>query len=199
MLQKAREPSHEEEEGLQKKTLTLGGLEDPETPSTSLEAEEAGVVVVVVDGSGGSPDDWGLRNKLSGKEPAIFDGDCSKAKAFILEWTIYMLLNKETEVMNQSFSRTMLFLTYIKGPNVQEWVSMQVAWLGRWVHQGARRTKEYLCDMVMDSFNSAFTDTMSAKKAKAEFQDIKVGGGDLNAYVAKFERLSRLTGYDLQN
>ena len=30
--------------------------------------------------------------KLSGKEPIIFDGDCSKAEAFLLEWTIYMLL-----------------------------------------------------------------------------------------------------------
>ena len=35
---------HEEEEGSQKKTLILGGLEDPETASTSLEVEEAGVV-----------------------------------------------------------------------------------------------------------------------------------------------------------
>ena len=110
-----------------------------------------------------------------------------------------MLLNEETEVMNQSFSRTMLFLTYIKGPNVQEWMSMQVAWLGKQVRQGARRTEEYLYDTSMDSFHSAFMDTMSAQKAKAEFQTIKMEGGDLNAYVAKFERLARLAGYNLQN
>ena len=149
--------------------------------------------------SRGDPNNQGLGNKLSGKEPAIFDGDCSKAEAFILEWTIYMLLNKETKVMSHTFSRAMLFLTYIKGPNIQEWVSMQVAWLGRWVHQGARRTEEYLYNTIMDSFNSAFTDTMNAQKAKAEFQNIKMEGGDLDAYIAKFERLARLAGYDLQN
>ena len=101
--------------------------------------------------------------------------------------------------MNQVFSRTMLFLTFIKGPNIQEWVGLQVGWLGRWIHKGARRTKEYLYNTIMDSFNSAFTDTMSTQKAKAEFQNIKMEGGDLDTYVAMFERLARLAGYDLQN
>ena len=110
-----------------------------------------------------------------------------------------MLLNKETEVMKQVFSRVMLFLTFIKGPNVQEWVGLQVPWIGRQIHQGARRTEEYLYDTVMDSFNTAFPDTMSLQKAKAEFQNIKMEGGDLDTYIAKFKRLTRLTGYDLQN
>ena len=92
--------------------------------------------------------------------------------------------------MQQAFSRAMLFLTYIKGPNVQEWVSMQVAWLGHRIHAGARKTEEYLYNTVMDSFNTAFTDTMSLQKAKAEFHTIKMEKGDLDAYVAKFERLT---------
>ena len=117
----------------------------------------------------------------------------------MLEWTIYMLLNEETEVMRQAFSRVMLFLTFIKGPNIQEWVGMQVAWLGRQIHQGARRTEEYLYDTVMDSFNTAFMDTMSMQNAKAEFQTIKMEGGDLDTYIDMFERLTRLAGYDLQN
>ena len=88
-----------------------------------------------VDGGGGGGagdhNDRGSGPKLSGKEPIIFDGDCSKAEAFILEWTIYTMLNVETDVMSQAFSRAMLFLTYIKGPNIQEWVGSQVGWLGR--------------------------------------------------------------------
>ena len=150
-------------------------------------------------GGGGNPNDQGLGTKLSGKEPVIFDGDCSKAKAFILKWTIYTLLIDETEVMSQVFSRTMLFLTYIKGPNVQEWVGLQVGLLGRCIHSGARRTEEYLYDTVMEAFNTAFTDMVSMQKAKAEFQTTKMEGGDLDSYIAKFKRLTRLTGYDLQN
>ena len=133
------------------------------------------------------------------KSLLFFNGDHSKAKAFILEWTIYMLLNEDMEVMSQAFSRTMLFFTFIKGPNVQGWVGLQVGWLGRCIHAGARITEEYLYDTVMGLFNTTFTDTMSMQKAKAEFQNIKMEGGDLDAYIAKFERLTRLAGYNLQD
>ena len=109
------------------------------------------------------------------------------------------MLNSETEVMAQAFSRTMLFLTFIKGPNVQEWVGSQVGWLGRHLLVGGRKTDEYLYDTVMESFNTAFTDTMSLQKAKADFQSIKMEGGDLDTYIARFKRLARIAGYDLHN
>ena len=110
-----------------------------------------------------------------------------------------MLLNEETEVMSQAFSRTMLFLTFIKGPNVQEWVGLQVGWLGRRIHSGARGTEEYLYNTITDSFDTAFMDMMSMQKAKAEFQTIKMEGGNLDSYIAKFETLTRLARYDQQN
>ena len=64
------------------------------------------------DGGGGGPPPADRRNpeernngtKLSGKEPVIFDGDRSKAEAFLLEWTIYRLLNGEQDIMRQAFS-----------------------------------------------------------------------------------------------
>ena len=110
-----------------------------------------------------------------------------------------MLLNDDTEVMKPPFSRIMLFLTFIKGPNVQEWVGAQGAWLGRRIWSGARRTDQHLYNTVIDSFNTAFTDTMSLQKAKAEFQSIKMEGGDLDMNIAKFERLARIAGYNLQD
>ena len=51
----------------------------------------------------------------------------------------------------------------------------------------------------MDSFRTAFMDTMSLQKAKAEFCTIKMDKGELDTYIAKFERLARLAGYDLQD
>ena len=108
---------------------------------------------------------------------------------------IYMMLNKETEVISQAFSRTMLFLTFIKGPNIREWVGSQVGWLGRRLLAGGRKTDEHLYEAVVESFNTAFTDTMSLQKAKAEFQTLKMEGGNLDTYIAKFERLAwRLRG-----
>ena len=51
----------------------------------------------------------------------------------------------------------------------------------------------------MDSFNTAFTDTMSLQKAKAELHTIKMEKGKLDQYIAKFEMLTCLAGYDLQD
>ena len=137
--------------------------------------------------------------KLSGKEPVIFDGDHAKAEAFLLEWVIYTMLNGEQDIMKQLFSQAMLFLTFVKGPNVQEWVGMQVLWLGRRLQAGTRKTEEHLYDTVMDSFNTSFMDTMSLQKAKAGFCTIKMEKGKLDTYIAKFERLTCLAGYDLQD
>ena len=51
----------------------------------------------------------------------------------------------------------------------------------------------------MDSFNTVFTDTMSLQKAKAEFRSLKMERGELDMYIAKFERLARMAGYNLQD
>ena len=74
-----------------------------------------------------------------------------------------------------------------------------MGWLGRRLLAGGRKTDEYLYDTVMELFNTTFTDTMSLQKAKAEFQSIKMEGGDLDTYIARFERLARIAGYDLHN
>ena len=57
----------------------------------------------------------------------------------------------------------------------------------------------HLYDTVMDSFNTAFMDMMSLQKAKDEFHTIKMEKGKLDTYIAKFERLTCLAGYDLQD
>ena len=51
----------------------------------------------------------------------------------------------------------------------------------------------------MDSFNTVFTDTMSMRKSKAEFRSLKMERGELDTYIAKFERLARLAGYNLHD
>ena len=93
----------------------------------------------------------------------------------------------------------MPFLTFIKGPNVQEWATSQVSWLGSRIIAGAGRNEEHLYNTVMDSFNTAFTDTMSLQKVKGEFRTLKMERGELDTYIAKFERLARMAGYNLQD
>ena len=77
--------------------------------------------------------------------------------------------------------------------------SSQVGWLGSQVIAGAGRDEEHLYDRVMDSFNTAFMDTMSLQKAKAEFRTRKMERGELDTYISKFERLAWMAGYNLQD
>jgi hypothetical protein len=156
---------------------------------------------------GGDPDDpdhrgrgcAGSNGKLSGKEPTVFTGHRKDAESFILEWQIYQMLNYDAAVMRQLFTRAMLFLSFIKGPAVHEWNMLQVNWLMTHAQTGALPTEEFLYDTIEAVFRSAFTDTMSVQRVKAEFQLISMECGDLDGYVSKFERLARLAGYDLNS
>jgi hypothetical protein len=158
-------------------------------------------------GDRGDPDDpdhhgrryIGSKGKLSGKEPTVFTGDRKDAESFILEWQIYQMLNFDAAVMRQPFTRATLFLSFIKGPAVHEWNMLQVNWLMTRTRTGALPTEEFLYDTIEAVFRSAFTDTMSVQRAKAEFHLISMEHGDLDGYVSKFERLARLAGYDLNS
>jgi hypothetical protein len=156
---------------------------------------------------GGDPDNPGHRGrentgsngKLSGKEPTVFTGDRKDAESFILEWQIYQMLNYDAAVMRQPFTRATLFLSFIKGPAVHEWNMLQVNWLMTRARTGALPSEEFLYDTIEAAFRSAFTDTMSVQRAKAEFHLISMERSDLDGYVSKFERLARLAGYDLNS
>jgi hypothetical protein len=109
------------------------------------------------------------------------------------------MLNYDAEVMHQPFTRATLFLSFIKGPAVHEWNMLQVNWFMTHARTGALPTEEFLYDTVDAVFRSAFTDTMSVQRAKAEFHLISMECGDLDGYVSKFERLACLAGYDLNS
>jgi hypothetical protein len=72
----------------------------------------------------------GRRNdKLVGNTPLIFTGDRSRAEEFIMQWQLYEGVNITNDLMRNAYQRAMLFLTYIQGPVVNEWVKGVNAWL----------------------------------------------------------------------
>jgi hypothetical protein len=99
------------------------------------------------------------------------------------------MLNHSAEVMHQLFTRATLFLSFIKGPNVHEWSMLQVNWLATQLRTGVNPEEEFLYDTIEAAFRSAFTDTMSVQRAKAEFQVVSMEHGDLDGYISKFEHL----------
>jgi hypothetical protein len=71
----------------------------------------------------------GRGDKLVGNPPLIFKGNRDAAEEFITQWQLYEGVNITNDLMRNAYQRAMLFLTYIQGPLVNEWVKGVNAWL----------------------------------------------------------------------
>jgi hypothetical protein len=149
-------------------------------------------------GGRGNPPDGRLSDKLIGREPEIYDGERAKVENFLTEWNVYRALNDQTRVMATALERTMLFLTFIRGPKVGNWVNDQVKTVGKYIRQGGHKTDEFIWDTVIDEFANTFQDIMSHERAENELNHLRMEGGNLDIYSAEFKRLARLAEYNLE-
>ena len=72
-------------------------------------------------GGAGQPDS----SRFIGKELQIFTGDCTKAEEFLTQWNLFVGINLNNAAMQNPYQRCLLFLTYLQGPHVNEWVQSQ--------------------------------------------------------------------------
>jgi hypothetical protein len=91
----------------------------------------------------------GRNDKLVGNTPLIFKGECSRAEEFITQWQLYEGVNITNNLMRNAYQRAMLFLTYIQGPIVNEWVK------GVNVLRFAKRCPTWTMLMWMQPFNDS--------------------------------------------
>ncbi len=67
--------------------------------------------------------------KLVGNPPQVFNGDRDRTQLFLSQWEIYWGLNYTVDIMAQPYTRVLCFLSYIQGPDVQDWVTHELQWL----------------------------------------------------------------------
>jgi hypothetical protein len=141
----------------------------------------------------------GRSDKLVGNTPLIFKGERSRAEEFITQWQLYEGVNITNDLMRNAYQRAMLFLTYIQGPIVNEWVKGVNAWLrGQIIHQRWAPTDERLWTEVFDSFNRQFANVMEQEDAQAALaKGLQLDKGDLDKLITEFEQLVRHAGYDI--
>jgi hypothetical protein len=141
----------------------------------------------------------GRSDKLVGNTPLIFKGERSKAEEFITQWQLYEGVNITNDLMRNAYQRAMLFLTYIQGPVVNEWVKGVNAWLrGQIINQRWAPTDERLWIEVFDSFNRQFANVMEQEDAQAALaKGLQLEKGDLDKLITEFEQLVRHAGYDI--
>jgi hypothetical protein len=141
----------------------------------------------------------GRNDKLVGNTPLIFKGERNRAEEFITQWQLYEGVNITNDLMRNAYQRAMLFLTYIQGPIVNEWVKGVNAWLrGQIINQRWAPTDERLWAEVFDSFNRQFANVMEQEDAQAALaKGLQLEKGDLDKLITEFEQLVRHAGYDI--
>jgi len=77
-------------------------------------------------------------------------------------------MNPMVEQLAVPFQRAMTFLSYIRGPLVDDWVDEQAQWLMDQVQTGVAMAEENLWRTIEVRFRQAYTDT--AEKVKAQNQ-----------------------------
>jgi hypothetical protein len=138
-------------------------------------------------------------DKLVGNLPHIFTGDRTKSEEFITQWEMYEGVNISNNLMHNAYQQLLLFMTYIQGPLVNEWIKSMNTWLRLQITRNGRPTNdEWLWDSTLLSFNRQYADVLGQEKARAELErGFKMEKGDIDAYIAKFEQVIRQAGLDV--
>jgi len=67
--------------------------------------------------------------KAMGKDPPLFQGDRKKADTFINEVNKYLTLNDDIAGFNSPRKKVVLVLTFMQGPEVEEWTRGMLQWI----------------------------------------------------------------------
>ena len=95
----------------------------------------------------------------------------AKAEHFLTQWKLYVGINISNLTITNYYQRSMLFLAYIQGAGVSEWVSAMSEWLQMQVTQlSIQTTDRWLWDSTLQSFTRQFADTLQQEKARMTLQ-----------------------------
>jgi hypothetical protein len=135
---------------------------------------------------------------LRGKVPKLFDGDRTKSKAFISDIRIYFRINWNKFDVKNAYSRVLLALSFIKGPNVVNWVSTQFDQLDEDLVNicGGDEEDEDLWKEFEKRFKRAYVSSTAKEAAYVKLQSLKMKGDQLDEYIVDFATLIRELGWD---
>jgi len=132
--------------------------------------------------------------KSMGGLPQVFTGDHLIADDFIEEVKGYLRLNQDVAGYNSPIKKVALTLTLMKGPQVAGWTRDMGTWLD---------TLDPILDNIPDvwdqflyEFSQQFQDSQRENRARGEIERCTMKFPEIDDYIARFEDLSRIAGYD---
>ena len=141
-----------------------------------------------------------LTKRINGTPPDTFTRVRANADVFMQQWKLYWMINDEHVNIQSPFKRVVTALHFIRGPNVNDWVKKQLTSLTNKVTHPTNpigHGDEVLWNDFKQAFRAAFTDTTKKQTGHAKLHALKMRIGGLDDYIAAFEHLAALAGYDL--
>jgi hypothetical protein len=151
-------------------------------------------------GGGGGAASGGRRGngKLGGNPPEEFNGERSKANAFMNQFNLYRLSNYDAEQMVVPMKRATLLLGFIKGSLVDDWVKRWTQWaINQFSIDHRPPTDEYYWTEISNGFQIAFQDTGARERAEKELHMLRWDPESVDTFLARFESLAEAAEFEL--
>jgi hypothetical protein len=150
-------------------------------------------------GGGGAASGGGRGNgKLGGNPPKEFNGERSKANAFMNQFNLYRLSNYDAEQMVVPMKRATLLLGFIKGSLVDDWVKRWTQWaINQFSIDHRPPTDEYYWTEISNGFQIAFQDTGARERAEKELHMLRWDPESVDTFLAQFESLAEAADFEL--
>jgi hypothetical protein len=149
-----------------------------------------------VPGGGGAPAGGGHGGgKLGGNPPDIFDGDRATVDTFMNQFNLYRIANLDAEQMVNPMKRAALFLGFIKGPNIKDWVKRWTNWTIDQYTMGRATNDEYYWTTIIHEFEDAFRDTGARECAEMRLTHLLMTPNEVDIFLAQFETMAHEAQY----
>ncbi len=141
---------------------------------------------------------------LKGTTPTIFNENCKNTKQYIQKFTLYRMINQDSNTMWNAYTRTALVLLFMWGTAINDWMLQQTERL--YLKCNGDLTNGIVLTYQMDDerlwvefghdFHCAFTDTALEQRAYGKLANCTMGNKSIDKYIAQFEHLLQKVGWD---
>jgi hypothetical protein len=138
--------------------------------------------------------------RLRGEPPDFFNGDRTKTETFKRQFRMYKGLNSDHEIMQSPYLRTMLALSLIKGPLVEDWAADQVELLEQKVTRQVNplpMTDPTLWTDFETALDANFSNIAQKQHAMNALYHLRMQKDRFDDYVSTFKHYAKQAEFDL--
>lgn len=135
---------------------------------------------------------------LKGKTPETFNSNRFKLKEFLSELRIYFQLNRKKPDVKNCYSRVLLALSFIKGPNIVNWTNAQFDEAKEDLYNlyGGNEDDERLWTDFLKHFKRAYISTTQREDVYVKMRKLRMKPRELDEYIAEYSTLVLELGWD---